>query len=214
MSSLSQTNIYVPEDGEKGLLIVKSEHNESTKPQLLGLDLTHTFSQETKNSNHNNSASPTNSLVLKPTSPVESIIIDVPPVKSIQRYTQDKVAMSRYLFKPVVYCVVGVILGIIGIVLTVMHFKFEDGTLIDQEGDKKRFMKDMPFYTFGPIAFATGAMALIFGMVFFSVKKSKWMSGKASPIMAMVANAMALASGPSALKATAVNNGEKANEKT
>ena len=211
----SQTNIYVPEDGEKGLLIVKSdEHNEATKPQLLGLDLTHTCSQETKNSNHNNSTSPTNSLVLKPTSPVESIIIDVPPVKSIERYTQDKLAMSRYLYKPVVYCAVGVILCLVGIVLTFFHFNLEDSSLIDEEGDKKRFMVDMPFYCFGPIAFATGSMSLIFGMVFFSVKKNKWMSGKASPIMAMVANAMALSARPSAQKANAVNDDEKANEKT
>jgi len=108
------------------------------------------------------------------------------PAISYKQMTRDKVRMLKYLLKPIVMISFGVGLLIIGIILTVNHFLYEDSF------DKN--IRNPPYFTFGPVTFASGVVTFIFGIVWFSIKREKWLSGSASPILAAVAAAVSIQS--------------------
>ena len=97
------------------------------------------------------------------------------PVLSYKQMTKDKMRMFKYLMKPIVMTIIGVIICVIGMVMTVNHFLFE-----------KPMDKNPVYLTYGPVAFASGVITFIFAIVWFSIKREKWLTGKASPILAIL----------------------------
>jgi len=110
-----------------------------------------------------------------PTTPLTSVFYDAPARAISKRYAQDPVAKLKYLWKPSAFAITGVGLTCFGITFTVYHFLFEDSLAAD--------VKNPPYFTFGPIGFALGLIVFMIGIVWFSMKHTKWVTGKATPIL-------------------------------
>ena len=95
-------------------------------------------------------------------------------LQSYKMLTNDPVAKCRYLIKPSFFIVVGAGLICVGCVLTASHFIYEDSLADNHNRD--------PYFTYGPIAVASGLFVFMIGLVWFSVKRQKWAKGTASPI--------------------------------
>ena len=108
------------------------------------------------------------------------------PVMTIKQMTKDKSGMLVYLMKPIIMTVFGTLLIFAGIVLTVYHFIYEDS--LDMT------VSNPPYFTFGPVVFASGTVTFIFAIVWFTIKRDKWLSGSASPILAAMTAAISLPS--------------------
>ena len=104
-------------------------------------------------------------------------------IKTYKKLTNDPVAKMKYLVKPCAFIAVGAALVCVGITLTVFHFMYEDS---NSNGNP-------PYFTYGPISFASGIILFMVGIVWFSVKHQKWMKGTATPIATTVAAAAAIA---------------------
>jgi len=115
------------------------------------------------------------------------------PLMTIKQMTRDRAGMMMYLVKPIVMMSIGSLVLVVGIVLTVFHFLFEGDPLKDE--------KNPPYFTFGPVVFALGTVTVIYALVWFSIKREKWLSGNAAPIIAAVTAAIAI---PSTAMATVV----------
>ena len=106
-------------------------------------------------------------------------------IKTYKKLSNDPVAKLKYLFKPLAFIVLGTTLVCVGILLTAFHFLYE-ATDVPDSGNP-------PYFTYGPISFASGIILFMIGIVWFSVKHEKWMKGTATPIARTVAAVAAIA---------------------
>ena len=106
-------------------------------------------------------------------------------LKTFRKLANDPAARMKYLSKPVGFIACGAALVCAGIVLTVFHFVKEDSL-------SPKF-KNPPYFTYGPISFASGIVVFMIGIVWFSIKHEKWVKGTASPIAQTMAAAAAIA---------------------
>jgi len=109
-------------------------------------------------------------------------------LKAYKMLTNDSTAKMKYLIKPAIFIFMGIGFICTGTALTASHFLFEDSTA--------KNTNSQPYFTYGPIAFASGLIVFTIGLVWFTVKRHKWTRGTASPIakaMAMAAQVAATA---------------------
>ena len=106
-------------------------------------------------------------------------------LKAYKMLTNDSIAKMKYLLKPAICIFVGLGFICTGSALTASHFLFED--------PNSKNINHQPFFTYGPIAFASGLIVFTIGLVWFTVKRHKWTRGTASPIAKAVAMAAQLA---------------------
>ena len=105
--------------------------------------------------------------------------------KSYKRVADNRSAKISYLWKPLGFIMFGSVLICCGIILTTFHFLYEVGPSSEQTAP--------PFFTFGPIALASGFVAFMVGIIWFSMKLHKWNTGSATPISRAMAAAVQLA---------------------
>ena len=106
-------------------------------------------------------------------------------INAYKMLTNDATARLKYLLKPSLFISLGFAFFCVGTALTVAHFLYEDST------DKN--INNQPFFTYGPIAFATGLIVFTIGLIWFTVKRHKWIKGTATPIAKAMAMAAQLA---------------------
>lgn len=98
---------------------------------------------------------------------------------SYKRMVNNRTAKMKYLWKPLVFVSIGLTLNCFGIVLTTLHFM--------HELDVDHNVEIPPYFTFGPIALASGMVTFMIGIIWFSIKLRKWNNGSATPISKAVA---------------------------
>jgi len=92
--------------------------------------------------------------------------------------------MLKYLWLPFAFLFLSLGLTTLGVYLTQQYFEHEHGELIDAGPPEKVYLVDLPYLTWGPIAFAAGSTGLISSMVYVTYKVKKWRKGLAGPITA------------------------------
>merc|ERR1712025_1276783 len=105
-----------------------------------------------------------------------------PHAVTMNKMKADRVQMLHYLVIPMIFLLISTGITAVGVYLTHLYFQHEHGELIDQDVGVR--LLDLPYLTWGPVAFAAGSTGFVSSLVYITYKTRKWSKGLAAPITA------------------------------